>query len=463
MSFVFYDTETTGVNTQFDQILQFAAIYTDDELNAQDEINLRCRIQPHVVPSPGALLATGITIGQLEGAELSHYEMVAQIRTWLESKSPSCFIGYNSIRFDETLLRQAFYQSLLPAYLTNTQGNFRADVMIVAQAAAIHAPESITVPTGNRGRAIFRLGDIARANGVQFSEEEAHEALADVRATIAVARHIRENAPDVWNRMLANAQKEQVLGFVEENDIISFSSYYFGNPFSFIVTPAATNAENPNELALFDLANSPEQYFALDVQSLVGVLNASPKVIRTVRANAQPTLMPFDLAPDEIRGPRLDEATYRERARLIRENSGFRESLSQAMPMRYPEKVPSPYVEAQIYDAFPSPADGVLMEQFHQAPWAERLGICARLADTRVAELGRRLVFLEQPEELPELERAEYVEWVTQRLTTEEDVPWLTISKALQEVDDLGGRRTEDGAQLQEIREHLLTMANRVG
>ena len=33
MPFVFYDTETTGTDTDFDQILQFAAIKTDDELN----------------------------------------------------------------------------------------------------------------------------------------------------------------------------------------------------------------------------------------------------------------------------------------------------------------------------------------------------------------------------------------------------------------------------------------------
>ena len=36
MSFVFYDTETTGTNTTFDQILQFGAIKTDHDLNEID-------------------------------------------------------------------------------------------------------------------------------------------------------------------------------------------------------------------------------------------------------------------------------------------------------------------------------------------------------------------------------------------------------------------------------------------
>ena len=60
-SYVFYDTETTGTLTSFDQILQFGAIKTDDELNELDRFETRCRLLPHVVPSPGAMRVTGVT------------------------------------------------------------------------------------------------------------------------------------------------------------------------------------------------------------------------------------------------------------------------------------------------------------------------------------------------------------------------------------------------------------------
>ena len=56
MNFVFYDTETTGTDTTFDQILQFAAIRTDDDLNELDRFEIRCRLLPHVVPVQGGLL-----------------------------------------------------------------------------------------------------------------------------------------------------------------------------------------------------------------------------------------------------------------------------------------------------------------------------------------------------------------------------------------------------------------------
>ena len=56
MSLVFYDTETTGTKTFYDQVLQFAAIQTDlEELNEIDRFEIRCRLLPHVVPAPGAL------------------------------------------------------------------------------------------------------------------------------------------------------------------------------------------------------------------------------------------------------------------------------------------------------------------------------------------------------------------------------------------------------------------------
>ena len=55
MAFIFYDVETTGKITSFDQILQFAAIKVDDNLDELDRYEVRCRLLPYVVPSPKAL------------------------------------------------------------------------------------------------------------------------------------------------------------------------------------------------------------------------------------------------------------------------------------------------------------------------------------------------------------------------------------------------------------------------
>jgi exodeoxyribonuclease-1 len=141
MGFVFYDTETTGTDSAFDQILQFAAIHTDHKLRELDRFEIRCRLSPHIVPSPGAMRATKLWAARLFDPTLhSHYETVCQIQAKLLAWLPALFIGYNSLQFDEHLLRQAFYKSLHPPYLTNTKRNSRSDALRMVQAASIFAP-----------------------------------------------------------------------------------------------------------------------------------------------------------------------------------------------------------------------------------------------------------------------------------------------------------------------------------
>ena len=149
MKYVFYDVETTDKHTSFAQIIQFAALYVDENLNEIDRFEIRCKLLPHVIPSPYALAVTGVTPEILNDQSLpTHYEAIIQIKNILESWSPAIFIGFNSLRFDEELLRQAFFQNLHPPYLTNTNGNLRSDLMRIAISADIYNPNSIAVPDG---------------------------------------------------------------------------------------------------------------------------------------------------------------------------------------------------------------------------------------------------------------------------------------------------------------------------
>ena len=137
MSFVIYDVETTGLTKRFDQIVQFAAVHTDSNLNVKDRIEIRCRLMPHVIPSPEAMHVTELRIEQLLDASLpSHYEMVTEVRRILQAWCPALFLGFNSVSFDEEFLRQAFYLCLYNPYLTNRQGNARADVLNLCRMTA---------------------------------------------------------------------------------------------------------------------------------------------------------------------------------------------------------------------------------------------------------------------------------------------------------------------------------------
>ena len=57
---IFYDLETTGRSHYWDQIIQIAAICTDENLNILDEMNLIGKINSFSIPDPEALLVNKI-------------------------------------------------------------------------------------------------------------------------------------------------------------------------------------------------------------------------------------------------------------------------------------------------------------------------------------------------------------------------------------------------------------------
>jgi exodeoxyribonuclease-1 len=330
MTYIFYDTETTGKVTAFDQILQFAAIKTDAELNVLDTFDVRCRLLPYIVPSPGALLVTGTTIADITTCPLSHFEMMrlvhAKMHRW--SQGGGTFVGWNNMRFDEVLLRQAYFKSLLPIYQTNTNGNGRADMMRMAQVVSAYAPNCLAIPIKSDGKRAFKLGLMAAANNVAL--DNAHDALADANATLGIARLIRQRAPALWDALMVNARKSSPLRLLQSEPLMLLCEY-FGNPFNCIATPLVANAGNVNEWALFDLQFDPARYLDAGDADLRDAIDGTTKVIRRVSINAQPCLLPIDYASDDVLGGRQSLETYQARAQAIREHPEFRRRISRLL------------------------------------------------------------------------------------------------------------------------------------
>lgn len=463
MSYVFYDTETTGTETPFDQILQFAAVRTDDTLNVEERFNIRCRLQPHIIPSPKALLITRVTPAMLTDPDLpSHYTMIRQIRDLLLTWSPATFIGFNSLSFDEDLLRQAFFQTLHPPYLTNTNGNARSDVLRIAYATNVYAPGAMVVATDRRGRRVFRLDSLASVNG--YVGDDAHEAMADVEATISLARVIRDRAPDIWNVMERATTRNAVVANLRTDTQFTLTESYYGRTYSWLVSPCGQNPNDAGQFSMFDLAFDPDDYRHLSAEDLVAVLNASPKVIRSLRANRQPIIMPADAAPDGTAALRISVGERRRRAESIQDDRDFRARVGQALALRYADRARPAYVEQRIYDGFPSAADQTLMEQFHRADWRQRFMLAEEIDDPRISEFARRLIYFEHPEMLPAAHYTELGGWMAERVLAERaSVPWMTINKALREVDALlQGANAEDTSFLEAVNGFLCDRAEQV-
>lgn len=462
MAFVFYDTETTGTEASFDQILQFAAIRTDPDLNELERLEIRSRLLPHVVPAPGAMRVTGVTVAQLTDPALpSHYKMLCTIRDKLDAWSPAIFTGYNSIDYDEHLLRHAFYKTLHPPYLTNFNGNCRSDVLRMVQATSLFAPDALVLPQDG-AKTVLKLDRVAPANG--FNHEDAHDALGDVKATIFLCRLIMERAPEVWSSFIRFSQKAAVVDYISEERIFCLAEYFYGRPYCWLVTFMAANPDNSSEVYLYDLQVNPDDLRSLSDTDLATRLAKSPKPVRRMRCNASPILMPVESAPSNLACLELGSDELDRRAELIRSDDALRERLVAAFRSTRQDKEPSPYVEMQLYDGFFSNGDRALMDAFHKASWDKRFAIVEQFEDSRLKTLGKQLIHIERPDLLTEADRAEHDRThIRKLLGSDGDVPWLTLPKAIQQIDDiLAACEEAELALLREHREYLVSWLDRI-
>lgn len=455
MAFVFYDTETTGTQTFFDQILQFAAIRTDADLNEIERFEIRCRLHGHMAPSPGAMRVTGVTVAQLTDMNLpSHYEMVRAIQAKLESWSPAIFVGFNSMDFDEPLLRQALYQTLHNPYLTNMAGNCRADAMDLIQNISHVDSGAVNVPFADSGKVTFKLDRLAPANG--FNHQNAHDALADVEATIHMCRLAREKCPDAWSSFTRFSQKAAVIDYISGEPAFVYLVHFFNKPCVYAMTLLEMDSEQSSVAYVFDLAVDLPTLAALDDAKLGAKLKRSPKPLRRLKANEAPFLMSLDDIPDHIRAKIPSEGILDAQLAWLQAHPEFVTrvlSVYRSIRDEYEEPI---HLEQKLYAGFLLDEDKPRLEAFHAAAWEDRLPIVLTIADDRYRELGLRLIHAERPELLPPEVKSAIDSQFSERLLGGElgGEPWLTLPEALMQTHDL-----LEGAE-GGVRELLADLAN---
>lgn len=433
MDYIFYDTETTGLNPYFDQILQFAAIRTDANLKETDRFEIRCQIQPHILANPIAMQVTGISASALNNPNLpSHYDMMTIIRKTLLSWSPAIFLGHNSLKFDEAMLRSGFYQTLLPPYLTNTHQNKRMDSLPIFQATSLIAPDVLTFPENENGDKSFKLDRVAPANG--FDHSQAHEAVSDVEATLYLCRLIKQGAPDIWNNFVDNADKFKVLGQTKRARAYGVIQTYFGKTSLVPVATLGVDSNNSNAVFALNLTYDPHVIAGMNDEEIRTLFESTPRPILTLRANAMPSLWDLSKHADLTASLSLSPDDLKGRAEALATIAGLKTrilDLYQSLQTGFEESI---YVERQIYSGFPSKRDTHIMEAFHTLDWKDRWAVAQSLTDPRYKKLGERLVFLNAPEAVPENIRTVLQERMKDRLlSTDPHCEWLTLDKAIKD------------------------------
>ena len=192
-SFYWHDYETFGVVPRRDRPAQFAGIRTDAELNEIGApVMHHCRPAPDYLPDPESCLLTGILPQHCLEYGLPEHAFAAAIEAEL-ARPGTTGVGYNSIRFDDEVTRHLFWRNLIDPYAREWRNDCaRWDLLDVVRCVYALRPEGIAWPTHDDGRPSFKLEHLTAANGL--AHEAAHDALSDVRATIALARLVPSSA-----------------------------------------------------------------------------------------------------------------------------------------------------------------------------------------------------------------------------------------------------------------------------
>ena len=274
-TFFWHDYETFGVQPRYDRPAQFAGIRTDAELNEIGEpVMWYCQPAADYLPDPQSCLITGITPQHAHQQGLIESEFAALIEAELARPS-TVGVGYNTIRFDDEVTRFLFWRNLIEPYAREWQnGCGRWDLLDVVRMVYALRPDGIVWPKKEDGTPSFKLEDLARANGLLH--EQAHDALSDVRATIALARLIRQHQPRLFDFAFGLHKKDQVLRelglpataqnarpFLHVTGMISPERGCLA-----VMWPLATHPVNKNEIICWDLSQDPSELSAISSEDL---------------------------------------------------------------------------------------------------------------------------------------------------------------------------------------------------
>jgi len=275
LTFLWHDYETFGVNPRRDRPSQFAAIRTDAELNEIGEpLMFYCKPTDDYLPDPQSCLITGIVPQTCLERGISETEFAGRIEAAF-AQPGTVGVGYNTIRFDDEVTRHLFWRNLIDPYAREWQnGCGRWDLLDVVRLAYALRPEGIEWPLKPDGKPSFRLEDLTRANGLVH--EAAHDALSDVRATISMARLLRDTNPKLFEFALGLRSKDRVA-----QELNLPTTQQTARPFLHVsgmfpaergclavMWPLATHPTNRNELLAWDLSQNPQVLAGLSVDEI---------------------------------------------------------------------------------------------------------------------------------------------------------------------------------------------------
>lgn len=427
-SIFWHDYETTGINPRSDRPLQVAGVRTDLELNEiEAPVNLYCRPSDDILPHPAACLITGITPQHLADHGLGEAEFMTRIHAEL-ARPGTCGAGYNTLRFDDEVTRYSLYRNFFDPYAREWQGgNSRWDLIDTVRAACALRPDGINWPEQD-GRISLKLELLTAANGIDHGQ--AHEALSDVRATIAMARLIRQKQPKLYDWLFQLRSKQKVLDHIRLMQPVVHISGRFSAARNYlgVVLPLAWHPRNRNALIVCDLHLDPRPLLEEEAEVIRQHLYTRrealaegqlPVPLKLIHINRCPVIAPLSVLRNEDQQRlALDMQLYHDRAAELQGHQAIvQDKLKTVYASEEFSSCEDP--EQQLYEGFLGERDRRLCEQVRSVDPQQLVSGQWMFDDERLPELLFRYRARNFPETLSAEEHQRWVEFCRQRLTDE--------------------------------------------
>ncbi|MEQ9875251.1 exodeoxyribonuclease I [Pectobacterium brasiliense] len=398
-TFFIHDYETFGKHPARDRPAQFAGVRTDMDFNIIGEpLVIYCRPADDYLPEPEAVMITGITPQVALAKGVNEAEFARQIHDAF-SVPGTCIMGYNNIRFDDEVSRNIFYRNFYDPYAYSWQnGNSRWDLLDALRACYALRPEGIVWPENDDGLPSFRLEHLTKANGI--SHEQAHDAMSDVYATIAMAKLFKQAQPKLFEYLfpLRNKNKISALIDIPQMKPLVHVSGMFGAARSNTswVAPLAWHPDNRNAVIMCDLAGDMTPLLELDSAALRERLytrrdameaDQSAVPLKLVHINKCPVLAPANtLRPEDAERLGIDRQRCLDNLALLRNNASVREKVVELFA-EAPAFAASDDVDLRLYDGFFGDADRMAMKIIQETAPQNLPALDLTFADNRLEPL----------------------------------------------------------------------------
>jgi exodeoxyribonuclease-1 len=430
-TFFIHDYETFGKDPAWDRPAQFAGVRTDIDFNIIEEPEVfYCVPSDDYLPDPEAVMITGITPQLAHAKGINEVEFAARIHQ-LFSQPGTCILGYNNIRFDDEVTRNIFYRNFYDPYAYSWQnGNSRWDLLDVVRACYALRPEGINWPENEQGLPSFRLEHLTKANNIEH--ENAHDAMADVYATIGIAKLIKQAQPRLFDYLLEHRNKHKINALIDIPAMapLVHVSGMFGSARGNIswIAPLAWHPQNKNAVIVCDLAGDITPLLSLNAEQLRQRLytrredlayGESPLPIKLVHINKCPILAPAKtLLPENASRLAIDRQHCLQNLQQLRQYPEVREKVVAIFADAEAFKGRDD-VDMQLYDGFFGEADRAAMRIIQQTKPENLPALDLQFNDPRLAGLLFRFRARNYPATLNDGEQQRWLMHRQERLNPE--------------------------------------------